>query len=133
MYILPQAGRILHDALVQHLKPYGHRPSNKTPGPWKYDSHPINFTVVVDDFGVKYSVKKHDLHLKSALEDKYKVTTDWEVKLYTGISLRWEYEKVTVQISIPGYIYAALHLFQQQKQKTTRFTIPLDPTYLCKE
>ena len=39
-------------------------------------SRPINFTVLVDDFGVKYLGKEHALHLKEALEDKYKVTID---------------------------------------------------------
>ena len=42
---------------------------------------PINFTLVVDNFGVKYSVKEHALRLKASLETKYKVTTDWEGKL----------------------------------------------------
>ena len=65
--------------------------------------------MVVDDFWVKYSGKEHSLHLKSALEDKYKVTTDWEGKLYIGISLNWYYEKVTVQISMPSYVHAALY------------------------
>ena len=63
--------------------------------------------MVVDDFWVKYSGKEHSLHLKSALEDKYKVTTDWEGKLYIGIALKWDYEKGTVQLSIPGYVRAA--------------------------
>ena len=47
--------------------------------------------MVVNDFGVKYSVKYHALHLKSDLEDKYKVDTDWEEKLYIGIELKWDY------------------------------------------
>ena len=57
MYGIPQAGHIAHDYLVQHLEPYGYRPSNKTPGLLTYGSRPINFTFVVDDFGEKYSGK----------------------------------------------------------------------------
>ena len=64
MYELPQAGQIAHDALVKHLKPYGYRPSSKTLGIWTHNIHPINFTLLVDDFRVKYSGKKHALHLK---------------------------------------------------------------------
>ena len=52
MYIIPQAGRISHDALVQHLAPYGYYTSNKTPGLWTHKSRPINFTLVVDDFAL---------------------------------------------------------------------------------
>ena len=40
-------------------------------------------------------------HLKEALQDKYKVTTDWEGKLYIGIALKWEYEKGLVKLSMP--------------------------------
>ena len=66
---------------------------------------------MVDNFGVKCPGKDHALHLKAALETKYKVTTDWEVKLYIGIALKWDYEKVTFQLSMPGYVRAALHAF----------------------
>ena len=38
--------------------------------------------------GVKYLGKEHSLNLKAALEDKYKVTTYWEGKLYIGIALK---------------------------------------------
>ena len=81
-----------------------------------------------DDFGVKYSGKEHALHLQAALEDKYKVTTDWEGKLYIEIALKWDYKKVTVQISMPGYVRAALHSFQQKNLNTTGLTIPLGKT-----
>ena len=57
------------------------RPLSKIPGLWKHNSRPINFTLVVDDFGVKYSGKDHALHLKAELETKYKVTIDWERNL----------------------------------------------------
>ena len=53
MYRLPQAGWIAHDALAKHLDPYGYPPSSKTPRLYKHNSQPINFTLVVDDFGVK--------------------------------------------------------------------------------
>ena len=72
---------------------------------------------MVDDFDVKYLGKEQTLHLKTALETKYMVTTDWEGKLYIGIALNWDYEKGTVQLSIPGYVCAALHDFQQKKHE----------------
>ena len=59
MYGLPQAVCISHNALVKHLEPYGYHRSIKTSGIWKHNSRPINFTLVVDDFDVKYSVKDH--------------------------------------------------------------------------
>ena len=77
---------------------------------------------------MKHTGKEHVLHLKSYLEDKYKVNTDWEGKLYTGISLQWDYVKIMVQLSMPVYVQAALHSFQHQKKKTsTELNIHPDP------
>ena len=110
MYGIPQAGQISYDALLKHLDLYGYHPSSKKNGLWKHNIRPINFTLVVDDSGVKYPGEEHALHLKASLEEKYKVvTTDWEVKLYISIALKRYHEKVTVQISMPGYVRAALH------------------------
>ena len=67
MYGIQQAEKIAHDALVQHLEPYGCRPSINTPRLSTHNSHPINFTLVVDGFGVKYLGKEHALHLKAEL------------------------------------------------------------------
>ena len=55
--------------------------------------------------------------MKSALEEEYKVTIDREGKLYIGIVLKWDYEKCIVQLSMPGYVCAALHSFQHEKPK----------------
>ena len=76
----------------------------------------MNNTLVVDNFGVKYLGKEHALHLKASPEDKYKDTTEWEGKLYIGISLQWDYKKGTVQLSMPGYIITALHSFHQRNR-----------------
>ena len=34
-----------------------------------------------------------------------------------GIALNWDHEKGTVQISMPGYVSAGLHAFQNDKPK----------------
>ena len=70
MYGTPKAGRIAHDDIVKHLEPYGYRPSSKTLELWTHESPTINFNLLVNDFGVKYSVKYHALQMKAALEDK---------------------------------------------------------------
>ena len=117
MYGIPQTRRITHYSLVQHLEPHGCLPLNNTLVIWTHDSLPINFTLVINDFGVKYSGKEHALHIKSALEAKYKVTPDWDVKLYVRISIKWDYVKGTVQLSMSGYVRVSLHQFQQEKAK----------------
>ena len=64
MYGLPHAGKIANDRLQQHLAPYGYHPVRHTPGLWKHNSRPISFTLVVDDFGIKYAniADVHHLH-----------------------------------------------------------------------
>ena len=96
VYVLPKSGLIAHDTLVQNVKPYRYHLPIKIPVIWTHNSCPINFILVVDDFGVKYSGNKHAL--KAALENKYKVTTDWERKLCIGIALKWDHKKGTIQL-----------------------------------
>ena len=73
----PKAVRIVQDTLVKNLETYVYHPTRKNTRLWKHNSQPISFTLVADNFGVKYSGKEHALHLKTALETKNKVTTDW--------------------------------------------------------
>ena len=37
--------------------------------------------------------------------------------MHIGIALKWDYDKGTVQLSMSGYVCAALHSFQHEKSK----------------
>ncbi len=63
MYSLPQAGIITQGLLAKRLKEHGYSQSETTPGPWKHKWHPVWFSLVVDNFGVKYIGKEHAQHL----------------------------------------------------------------------
>ena len=54
MYGLPQAGILANKLLRKRLAPHGHYKIPHTPGLWKHIHRPIQFTLVVDDFGAKY-------------------------------------------------------------------------------
>ena len=54
MYGLLQVWIIAQKLPKERLEKYGYRQSDKTPGFWKHDTRPINFTLIVNDFGVKY-------------------------------------------------------------------------------
>ena len=56
------------------------------------------FTLVVDDFGVKYVGKQQANNLINALQNLYKITVDWARRTYLGMSFRWNYKKVWVDI-----------------------------------
>ena len=103
--------------LKQRLAKHGYYKVAHTPGLWKHISRPISFTLVVDDFGIKYIGKEHADHLLNALKEHYTLDIDWEGKLYCGISLNWDYQKHTVDISMPGYSKKLLHCFQHECSK----------------
>jgi hypothetical protein len=125
MYGLPQAGILANDILVKHLAKYGYRPTACTPRLYTHATRPITFAVVVNEFGVKYVGKENAEHLGAAICDLYTTTEDWEGKLYIGITLKWNYQARTVDLSMPGYIDKAiakcLHKLTLQATTLTTF------------
>ncbi|EJK62273.1 hypothetical protein THAOC_17120, partial [Thalassiosira oceanica] len=117
MYGLPQAGKLANELLEKRLNAHGYRQSKLVPGLWKHDWRPIQFTLVVDDFGVKYVGKEHAEHLASAIRQNYKVTEDWTGNRYIGITLDWDYDKRQVHLSMPGYTKKALKQFGHKAPK----------------
>ena len=101
MYGLPHAGIIAKNLLEERLAKHGYHQSDKTPGLWTHDWRPISFSLIVDDFGVKYVGKEHADNLIKILEENYVVDKDWEGKKYCGISLDFEYTKRQVLLSMP--------------------------------
>jgi hypothetical protein len=67
---------------------------------------------VVDDFGIKYTNKTDAMHLLTALQQLYVITTDWSGLLYLGMTLTWDYSHHTIDITMPGYVKNALDRFQ---------------------
>jgi hypothetical protein len=113
MYGLPQAGKLANQQLTTHLGKYGYKPTANTPGLWQHETRPTTFSLVVDDFGIKYMHKDDAKHLIQSLQAKYTITTDWDGTLYCGLRLEWNYLARTVKLSMPGYIESALTKFQQ--------------------
>jgi hypothetical protein len=93
MYGLPQAGLIANKLLELRLNKHGYRQSKLVPGLWRHDTHPIQLTLVVDDFGVKYVGKEYALHLKHILKEHYQLTCDWDGHRYIGITLNRDYQQ----------------------------------------
>jgi hypothetical protein len=111
MYGLPQAGIIAQDLLTTRLRKAGYYQSKITPGYWRHNWRPISFTLVVDDFGVKYINKADVEHLMSVLKEDYEIDTDWEGTRYLGLTLDWDYSNREVHLSMPGYIETTLIRF----------------------
>jgi hypothetical protein len=101
---LPQAGILANKLLRKRLAPHGYYECINTPGLWRHEWQPITFTLVVDDFGVKYVGKEHADHLVASLKTKYKLVKDWSGDLYCGIKLHWDYAACTLDILMAGYV-----------------------------
>jgi hypothetical protein len=126
VYGLPKAGALANKLLRERLAPHGYYEVAHTPGLWRHVSRPISFTLVVDDFGVKYVGKEHAQHLVDTLKKYYKLAEDWKGDLYCGITLDWDYDNRTLDISLPGYINKVLQRFEH-KQPSKPQHCPFQP------
>jgi hypothetical protein len=90
IYDLPQAGILVKQllallALLAHrLSIHGYHQTKLTPGELRHVTHPIQITLVVDDFGVKHMEKERAQHLLDALETEFTVSKDWTGGIYCG-------------------------------------------------
>ena len=75
---------------------------------WRHKWRPVQFVLIVDDFGIKYVRKEHALHFLKILDRHYEITADWEGNKLAGINLEWNYtEQLSIRtshISMNGYI-----------------------------
>ena len=93
MYGLSHSGRIANQDLRKHLAKYGYYSTKRTPELWKHRTRPISFTLVVDNFGIKYTNKDDINDLFKSIKEKYLLKIDWIGAKYAGIDLNWDYEK----------------------------------------
>jgi hypothetical protein len=59
MYSLRQSGLSANKLFKKRLNEHGYRQSKLVPGLWQHNTRPIQFTLVVDNFGVKYVGEEH--------------------------------------------------------------------------
>ena len=71
---------------------------------WRHNWRPVLFSLIVDDFGIKYVGNPNADHLLNALKENYKVTVNYKGKLYSGINLTWDYVKRTFRLTMDDYI-----------------------------
>jgi hypothetical protein len=86
------------------------------------------FSLVVDDFGVKYVGKEHADHLINCLkEETYKITEDWIGDLYCGILLHWDYKAQILDISMPGYVKKQLLKYEHIMRRVQHCPYATEP------
>ena len=108
MYGLPQAGIIAQELLQECLAKVGYHQSKIIPGLWTHKTRKICFTLVVNDFAIKYTNLEDAQHLIDVLKKDYTITINWDATKYIGLTLEWDYKNQKVYAHMPGYIQKAL-------------------------
>ena len=109
---LSQSGLLATKLLERRLNKRGYYQSKLVPGLWKHERRPVQFTLVVDNFGVKYMGKEYAQHLKSTLEEKYIVTAEWAGTRYIGIRLDWNFSR---QRNINNRFHAKISQYSENR------------------
>ena len=118
IYGLPQAGKLSQDRLVKHLAAHEYIQCINTPCLFVHSTNGVAFTLVVDDFLIKFKQRSAAEHLFSALRELYTITTDFSAKQkYVGITLDYNKKKRYIDMSIPGYVEKAIQRFQRTNLK----------------
>eukprot|EP00804_Cyclotella_cryptica_P019453 CCRYP_006629-RA/>CCRYP_006629-RA protein AED:0.22 eAED:0.22 QI:0/0/0/1/0.33/0.25/4/0/510 len=109
MYGLPHGGLIANVLLAKRL-------NKAVPGLWSHKTRPISFTLVVDDFGVKYigACTAPAIRHRTALQMQHRLVGN----RYIGITIDWDYTQRKVHLSMPGYKDKTLKQFQHLSTET---------------
>ncbi len=101
---LPQAGILAQELLEKRLNAHGYSQNPAVPGLWMHISHPISFTLVVNDFGIKYVGEEHAKHLLDVLREHYEISINWSGSKFIGLTLDWDYVGRMVHPPIHAWI-----------------------------
>ena len=128
IYGLPQAGRLAHDLAITVLAKHGYTQCPNTPCLFRHTTRNIYFTLVVDDFLIKYTDKADVDHLCAALSDKWDFAVDWSASTYLGMRIDYNRDAPYVALSMPGYVEAALRRFRiERASKPTHSPLICEP------
>ena len=71
---------------------------------FNHDSNGVAFTLVVDDFGIKYTDKEIAQHLVHTLSALYPIKVYWTGDKYLGLTIEYGRTARTITLSMPGFI-----------------------------
>ena len=88
MYDLPQKGKTANDLLTKNLTPNGYYQCRNTPRLWRHKWRPVTFSLLVDDFGIKYFGKQYEEYLIACTKIII-ILYQWTILggLYCGVTL----------------------------------------------
>jgi hypothetical protein len=109
---LPQAGLISNKALVKVLHTAGYIQSSNSYGLFKHVDRGTTFSLVVDDFGIKYYNMNDFDHLADTLKTGgYDVKINMKGDKYLGFTIKHDLIKKEIVLSMPKYVPKGLNRF----------------------
>jgi hypothetical protein len=115
MYGLPQAGKLSQTRLIRHLSTHEYIQCANTPCLFRLVTRDIMFSLVVDNFGVRYTNQCDADHLIQTLEaNAYKLKVRPLGDAYLGMAIAFDRARKTVSLSMPGYVTKMLQRFRPQ-------------------
>ena len=108
---MPRTGKLANTLLKQRLATCGYIGCMHTPGLWQNIFRPVQFTLVVDNFGVNFVGVDQLWHPVESLKKFYEIVLDPTGSKYCGITLEWDYKNRTVNLSMPNYVPTKLKDF----------------------
>lgn len=121
-YGLPQAGLLTNNLLRSCLVVEGYYESASTPGLWGHKWRPIQFCLLVDDFGVEYVRIENFNHLLDLLKKYHGVQFSLAGDKFTGIHIKWDYPGQRCCISMDGCIENLLIKFKHPRPTKPRLS-----------
>jgi hypothetical protein len=90
-YGLPQVGILANNLLCSCLVAKGFYKSALTPDLWHHKWHPIQFCLIVNNFGIKYVGVEHFNYLLKVLKKFHGVQLNKADNKLAGIDIEWDY------------------------------------------
>jgi hypothetical protein len=112
------------ELLEERLAKHGYMQSKIIHDFWKRKTRPTCFTLVVDDFVVKYTNEHNAEHLISMLKQDYNITIDQEATNYIGLAIEWDFGTKQFHTHMPGYLDKALIRFKHEASKKKQNSLP---------
>ncbi len=99
-YGLPQAGILANDILQSRLKAKGFYEAASTPGFWHSKWRPIQFCLIVDNFGVENVGLEHFTYLLNILKKFHGSQYNMAGNKFSGMDIEWNYAARHCRISM---------------------------------
>jgi hypothetical protein len=117
-YGLPQASILANDLLRSHILAEGYYKAESTPGLWNHKWRPIQFCLIVDDFGVENVGLEYFSHLRNVLKKFHGVQFNMAGNKFASIDIKWDF---AIPISVASVCPATSRTF------SSSLNIPIQP------